>query len=165
MVKWTYEIPITQRNGTTHFLATSKEHSHLLEEYVWHANKGKKTFYAATHIVRDGKETTLLIHRLIMGLEFGDTREVDHRDGNGMNNTMENLRICSHGENGKNLGVSKANTSGVPGVSWDKKAKKWHAFIKVDGKQIHLGYYTNKADAIAARKAAELKYFGEFARQ
>ena len=55
------------------------------------------------------------------------------------------------------------NTSGYIGVSWDKRRTKWLAQIAVNHKHINLGRYTNKAAAIAARKAAEKKYFGEFA--
>ena len=54
------------------------------------------------------------------------------------------------------------NTSGNIGVSWNKEKQKWKAYITIGGKQIHVGYFVNKEDAIQARKAAELKYFGEY---
>jgi hypothetical protein len=55
------------------------------------------------------------------------------------------------------------NKSGKTGVSWRKQRSKWHAHIKVDGKEIHLGFYDVFDDAVSARIEAEKKYFGEFA--
>ena len=52
----------------------------------------------------------------------------------------------------------KNNTSGVKGVMWEKSKSKWKAGIRVNYKQIHLGYFDNKEDAIAARLTAEKKY-------
>ena len=50
------------------------------------------------------------------------------------------------------------NTSGVTGVSWNRKAGKWDAYIKVNGKRINLGYYVDKQDAIKTRRDAEIKH-------
>jgi len=50
------------------------------------------------------------------------------------------------------------NTSGVTGVYWNKRDRKWQAMIKVNNKQIHLGYFEGKTEAITARKIAEIKY-------
>ena len=55
--------------------------------------------------------------------------------------------------------VTKNNTSGFKGVSWEKHTNKWHAYIMLRGKQKNLGRFTNKQDAINARKEAEEKYF------
>lgn len=56
-------------------------------------------------------------------------------------------------------GLPKNNTSGVKGVSWDKSKQKWLAQLKFKQKNIYLGRYSNKQDAINARKEAEEKYF------
>ena len=56
----------------------------------------------------------------------------------------------------------RQNTSGIKGVYWHKKHKKWQANLQINGKLIYLGLYLNKEDAINARKQAELKYFKEF---
>ena len=55
------------------------------------------------------------------------------------------------------------NTSGVTGVTWRKRNNKWVAYIRVNTKKIHIGYYVNLEDAIKARKDAELKYYGRTA--
>ena len=88
---------------------------------------------------------------------------VDHIDGDKSNNKINNLRLASKSENGRNrVNLSSNNTSGVIGVCWDKKAKKWKAYIMINGKTKHLGYFINKEDAIKARKEGEIKYFGDF---
>ena len=58
----------------------------------------------------------------------------------------------------RNAKLSSSNTSGTVGISWYHINGKWAAYIRVNYKKIHLGYYTNKDDAIKARKAAEVKY-------
>jgi hypothetical protein len=84
--------------------------------------------------------------------------QVDHDDGNGLNNKWRNLKASSNAENSKNQRLRKTNTSGCHGVSWHKKSKQWVARITVNGKQISLGYRKEKSGAIALRKAAELVY-------
>jgi hypothetical protein len=61
-----------------------------------------------------------------------------------------------------NKGIYKNNTSGTPGVVWDKRTDKWVAHIRKENKRITLGYFDNIEDAIKLRKEAELKYFGEY---
>lgn len=89
--------------------------------------------------------------------------EVDHINRNKLDNRRENLRICSRLENVRNTGLRTNNSSGVIGVYYRERFKKWHASIRINGKAKSLGYYHDKKDAIAARKRAEIKYFGEFA--
>jgi hypothetical protein len=62
-----------------------------------------------------------------------------------------------------NRKIDSTNTSGYKGVAWRERDRVWRANITVDSKQIHLGHFKNKEDAIKARKEAEEKYFGEFA--
>ena len=107
-------------------------------------------------------------HRLAYYMHHGtDPRntDIDHEDGNGLNNKINNLRVATRSENGRNRKLQKNNTSGATGVTWHKVRKRWVAAIKVNGKQIHLGVYINKEDAIQARKEAEKKYFGKFRRK
>tara|TARA_R100000995_G_scaffold84711_1_gene64431 strand:+ start:3495 stop:4145 length:651 start_codon:yes stop_codon:yes gene_type:complete len=88
-------------------------------------------------------------------------KEVDHKDRNPLNNKIDNLRLATKKENCRNSSMSKNNTSGVTGVHWHKVKKKWEATI-TEGKKKYLGIFTNKEDAIKARKEAEIKYYGEF---
>ena len=100
-------------------------------------------------------------HRLILGIT-DKTQEIDHINGNTLDNRKKNLRICEHIKNGKNLTLKVNNTSGTPGVCFFKRTKQWTAEIKVNYQKIHLGYFDTKDEAIQARRDAEIKYFGEY---
>lgn len=89
----------------------------------------------------------------------------DHIDGNGLNNTRENIRFIYQNDNCKNRSLSSNNRSGCSGVSWSKDKRKWRACITINRKNIHLGYFSDKEEAISARQQAESKYFGEFRRK
>lgn len=107
-----------------------------------------------------------LCHRLAYYMYHGvDPLEnlVDHKYGDKANNKIKNLRLATNSQNGANhIKLRSDNTSGVIGVYWNKKAKRWRAHIMINGKHIHLGYFINKEDAIKVRREAEIKYFGDF---
>ena len=88
---------------------------------------------------------------------------IDHIDGDKANNKIDNLRLASYAQNQMNhTKLRSDNTSGVIGVHWEKARKKWRATIMLNGKKKHLGLFTNKEDAIKARKEGSIKYFGDF---
>lgn len=89
---------------------------------------------------------------------FWPVDQIDHLDGNPQNNRIKNLRAVTERENSKNRRMSSANSSGVSGVNWDRITQKWHARIGVDGASIHLGFFSDKTEASAARRDAEAKY-------
>lgn len=93
-----------------------------------------------------------------------DSQRVDHRDGDTLNNTSRNLRICTHSQNAKNRKVGSNNTSGYKGIAFYPKIKKWRARIGVDGRRINLGYFNSETDAITAYNKASKKYHGRFGR-
>jgi hypothetical protein len=93
---------------------------------------------------------------IIMGVSIPEGYEVDHEDHDGTNNRWNNLRVVTRSQNLKNRSKQKNNTSGVTGVYPVKG--KWRAIISSLGKRIDLGYYLDKCEAVAARKAAELRY-------
>lgn len=99
-------------------------------------------------------------HRIIWKLETGSwpAAEIDHINGNPSDNRMSNLREVTRQENLRNASLRCDNSSGVTGVHWYAASRKWMAQIRVDRKNIHLGYFAYKPNAIAARKAAEIKY-------
>jgi len=108
-----------------------------------------------------------LLHRLayyhITGIDPAEN-EVDHINGNSLDNRFDNLRLATHANNGKNVKKRKDNTSGFKGVCWDKRAKKWQAKIKVNNKRIYLGYYNNKFYAALIYARAAKHYFGKWRR-
>ena len=83
---------------------------------------------------------------------------IDHINHERTDNRLCNLRSVTKAENHKNLSKRSDNTSGISGVGWNKKSSKWRAYIMIDGKQIHLGYFNNMADAITARTAAKIEH-------
>lgn len=98
-------------------------------------------------------------HRLAFLYMTGAMPEqVDHIDGNGLNNTWGNLRGACAKTNSKNQRRSRANTSGHTGVSFNKKLGKWVAEIKVDRVKKHLGVFESKEQAALVRKKAEGAY-------
>jgi hypothetical protein len=98
-------------------------------------------------------------HQLVYLLEHGYIPKViDHINHQKDDNRIDNLREVTIGENNKNLSMPSSNTSGIVGVSYNEKAKKWDAKINVDGKQKHLGYYETKEDAAQARAFYEEKF-------
>lgn len=84
--------------------------------------------------------------------------EVDHINHVRTDNRLINLRLVTSQGNARNRSRLNTNTSGVTGVSYYKPTRKWKATIYVDSKPIHLGFFVDKEEAIAARKAAEVKY-------
>jgi hypothetical protein len=92
--------------------------------------------------------------------------KIDHKDGNDINNRIDNLRIGTQGQNCMNTKSYSNNKSGHRGVFWYDYGNyfaKWQANIRVNKKLIILGWFDNFEDAVAARLEAEDKYFGEFA--
>ena len=90
---------------------------------------------------------------------------VDHKDNDSSNNKISNLRLATQSQNAFNSKIFKTNTSGITGVHWYKRGNKWAAQITAFGKLRHLGYFTDKEDAIKARREGEIKYCGEFRRE
>jgi len=85
--------------------------------------------------------------------------QIDHIDGNGLNNNINNLRSVTGLENHRNKRKLSTNKSGFCGISWNKQCNKWIALIKDNnGKRVYLGLFIDKNDAILARKNAELIY-------
>ena len=86
--------------------------------------------------------------------------QIDHINRDRSDNRIDNLREVTNKQNHQNKSKYSNNTSGHPGVYWHKQNSKWQAKIEHNQKQIHLGYFTNIEEALSARKAGELKYWG-----
>ena len=88
-----------------------------------------------------------VIYYMTYGEDPGDV-EVDHEDQNPLNNNAWNLRLDVDGGIQKvNTGIYRNNTSGVVGVYWYKKTRKWQAYVRIKPKLKHLGYFTCKIEA------------------
>ncbi len=98
-------------------------------------------------------------HRICWLMHYGEwpSSQIDHIDGDYLNNRIENLRLADQVLNGRNMRMNLNNTSGCCGVTWNKGSYCWQATIKDKGKQIYLGCYKSIFEAAAARRAAEIK--------
>ena len=102
-------------------------------------------------------------HRLAWLYVYGSwpKDQIDHINRNRPDNRIANLREVSRKQNNQNKSKPSNNTSGHPGVYWHKQNSKWRARIKQHQKNIHLGYFTDIEEAVAARKAAEKLYWAD----
>lgn len=112
------------------------------------------------YVIGTMQNKRILLHRFLMNCPSDMT--VDHINRNKLDNRKSNLRICTMQENDFNKPILKNNTSNVTGVNFSEKMGKWRAYININRKQINLGWFANKEDAIRVRKQAEIEYFGEF---
>lgn len=122
--------------------------------------------YARVGIRLKNKQISEMVHRTIMDAPRGSF--VDHINGNKLDNRASNLRICTKSQNGMNKGVDsdfKLMGSIFKGVTYSKRPlnKKWRANIKVNQKQINIGYFLTEIEAAAAYNDAAKKYHKEFA--
>lgn len=128
------------------------------EDFVW---LDKLKWYCGGRYAKRGNPSVYM-HRLIMRAKKGI--EVDHKNGNGLDNRKSNLRLCSQTENTRNSKISKRNSSGFKGVRLHKKNGKWRASIMANSKPISLGYFNTKEQAALAYAEASKKYHLEFSR-
>ena len=95
-------------------------------------------------------------HRLAWFYVYGKfpSKDLDHINRIKTDNRICNLREVTKSQNAQNTIISKANTSGIKGVNWCKRAKKWRAYIKLNGNFKSLGYFLNIKDAQLAYELA-----------
>lgn len=129
------------------------------EEYV--KISGYKWYHRTTdgYVATNMNKKTIFLHNVIMGFKW-----VDHKDGNKLDNRKSNLRGCNRSQNQFNRKLNKNNTSGHKGVYWNKRCRKWCAYISINKKRKTLGYFADKECAIHYRQEMADKYYGEFNR-
>ena len=105
------------------------------------------------------KRSVYKAHRLVWMWQYGKdpgSLDIDHINGNKTDNRIENLRLVTKSENGRNIKRAINNSSGVTGVYKDQK--KWRAHLRFNGKRICQGRYEDWFEAVCARKSAENRY-------
>jgi hypothetical protein len=128
----------------------------LISQFKWFSSKNRNVFYAEKTDFIGSKKIKTKMHRLILNIT-NKKNQIDHIDGNGLNNKKNNLRICSHSTNLRNCKTPSTNTSGYKGVCWHNN--RWEARMKVNGKIINFGNFNNKDKAIESIKKAFNDYF------
>jgi hypothetical protein len=153
-------VPVGDRNWS----AVDAQDLPLVLSRSWypHPTNGGR-IYAAAHKESGG---TLYLHRLLSGCPQGF--EVDHANGDGLDNRRSNLRIATRSQNEANKRKSRRSGSARPtsqfkGVSWETRRQRWVAQLAVDGKHRFLGYFTDELHAARAYDQAAYKAWGEFA--
>src|SRR3990167_473031 len=106
------------------------------------------------------KNSVIYLHRFITDAPKGV--EVDHKNGDGLDNRKENLRVCTRTENSRNRAQQKNNTSGYKGVSWNKERRKWDAKIKVGKKHVFIGRFKTKEEAARAYDQVAMINFKDY---
>lgn len=123
-----------------------------LSNWKWCATMGHTTFYAQRNAqMSDGSHHTVLMHRQILGLEYGDPRQGDHVNGKGLDNRIDNLRIVTHQEN-------HFNRRAASGWWFCHRKGKYAAELELNAKKIWLGYHNTPEEARSAYLAGKAKY-------
>lgn len=146
-------IPLTQGK----FALVDNKYYKFLMQWKWYFS----TNGYAVH--RSGKKTVYM-HRLVAALAGVDlSHDIDHRDGNKIDNRRRNLRSATRSENHQNQRQRSDSTTKYKGVhpTWEGS---WHACITVDGSVINLGTYKTQEQAAAAYDHGAVFYFGKRAR-
>jgi len=133
-----------------------------LSQYKWRLHKTKDGHcYAKTHIKSDNTKsgyTSIDIHRVIFKPK--QNKDIDHINGNGLDNQKINLRLCNPSQNGGNRRKNKKKTSSrFKGVYWHASRNKWDACIC----RTHIGSFDDEISAALAYNKKAKKIFGKFA--
>ena len=126
---------------------------------------GNRSGYHCINVCNYGKIKNVLVHRLV-AIAFIDNPFnkacVDHINNDKTNNNLSNLRWVTMQENNMNRSINYNNTSTIKGVSWNKRDRRWRAYIRLHGKEIHIGLYNTLEEARIARQLKANELFGEF---
>lgn len=154
------KIPLTQG----YFAEVSDDWYEYLVQWKWRLKSGSNNnvLYAVTgDCVKEKGQKVVLMHRLIMNCP--ENMNVDHIDGDGLNNQKSNLRICNTSQNTANQKKRKNTTSLFKGVCWHKRDNVWRAkLVKNNLKVLDKGF-RDEVEAAKAYDNAALEHFGEFA--
>lgn len=153
------KIPLTGKYAEGRFAFVDDEDFELVNQFKWWCFRTGNKEYAQSR--KKGSQEKLYLHRLI--LRPKGKLEVDHIDGNGLDNRRKNIRLCTHQQNEFNQQLSKRNKSGYKGVYFSKDHRKWRAQITVNNCVKFLGFFITPEEASYAYNKAAKQQFGEFA--
>ena len=134
-------------------------------QWKWCAtlNPGNNAWYAMRSTKVAGKNQTIRLHRLLMGIQRGNKLQVAHINHDTLDNRRENLRVCTASQNQFNTRGQVDSKSGYKGVFFSSSHRRWVAKISVNGKKHHLGYGSTPEECAALYREAAKHLHGEFA--
>ena len=151
-------IRFKKSKGKRHQIILDEVSLVLFNKYTWSIVKQSNSHYLIGNI--DGK--MYRFHRLLFD-NIDSTKFVDHINGNGLDNRLDNLRICTPQQNRTNVPKLKGKSK-YKGVRKSTKGKTWQAAIKKNHKWYYLGCFKTQQEAAKAYNVAAIQLFGEFAR-
>lgn len=154
------EIPLTK--GMVALV--DDEDYELVSQYRWFARQHRNTYYA-TRNYRDehGRKRPVDMHLLLMGRDEAG-REVDHADGNGLNDQRANLRWATPSEQRRNSAMHRDNRTGFKGVSFDKERGMFVAQLTSNYQKVFHARFRTAEEAARAYDEKAREVFGSFAR-
>lgn len=132
----------------------------LLNLFKWSASSGRNNYAVRRTVGDDGRQHTVYMHRVIMEAPKG--LEVDHINGNMLDNRRENLRLCSRSQNARNQKKHRDNSCGFKGVY--KRGNRFGAQLTIQAATFYLGTYSTAEEAARAYDEEAKARFGEFAK-
>lgn len=138
-------------------LVDDADYNSLSRYRWWYSGKG----YARRTERNATGRTTFYMHRELM--QCPDHLQVDHVNGNGLDNRRKNLRICTRSQNGSHRTHVPYGVSGYLGIAWRRDRSKWQATITVDHRTVYLGIFVDLCEAVRIRDEASSRMCGVFA--
>lgn len=152
----------SKRHGQYDVLVDDEDFDRVVK-FTWRITKSNLSgvLYASSLRRAGSKVIWFQMHRLIMR---NPKSQIDHIDGNGLNNQKSNLRLATCSQNRMNTGKYKNNTTGFKGVFLCKNTNRYRVLIRFNKKQICGGRFDDRNQAAKKYNELALKYHGEFAR-
>lgn len=143
-----------------HINLTQDKYTIVDDEDYEYLNQWKWCINSNGYAIRSEKGKHILMHKVIIN----DKSNVDHINGDRLDNRRNNLRLATHKENMRNKNKINNTSSKYKGVTYNKRAKKWKSQITIDKNCIYLGLFENEVDAAKAYNIKAIELFGDFAK-
>lgn len=160
------EIPLSDRNGSKnkgkYVAIIDEEDAILAESYSWSVFHSSNAPYAINRTIKRMLHQAIL-ERMLDGRRLEKGEEVDHINGNTLDNRRDNLRLATRSQNAANRGVSSKSSTKLKGAYYHKKSGNYQSYIMKDGIYYRLGQFSTPEEAHEAYCKKAIELFGEFA--